>query len=329
MVGWLAGTFWLALVATLLVRPAEMSAAAGAVPSLMALPGWLDRLGTAAILGAVGLLVSHVLLGARTPLVRPWGLLWDLMCFLPRTAHPFGPPCYAERAVPELLGRIDEWLGEVEPPCPATVVARPGEGRVVLAAHSLGAVISVAALLARWDTRTGGTSSERIALLTFGTQPSAGARIWAGDPWTGEPDGGTVPDFGPRTLAGSLTPAADLAAGTRTRTRWRSLWRRTDYLGFPVNGYFVAAPAGATDVVAIDRMDAEWDDVDCPGKVATHGGDQRTPEYRAQLDHLLALVRPSGARVSLPVVVGVGAAIVVAVGGAFQVVRRRGTSRLF
>ena len=308
IVGWLAAMFWLALVATLLARPAGAPEPSGAVPSVVPLWTWLDDWGTGAILVAVGLLVASVVVaGSRKSLVRPWGLLWDLMCFLPRVAHPFGPPCYAERAVPELRGRIDEWLGDVEP---------PGDlgRRVVMSAHSLGAVVVVAALLARWDTETASTASGNIAFLSFGTQlrsyfgrffpellgpavlgtsPTPGARVWAGDPWKRETDGAVVPEFGAWTLAGSLTPAVDLTAGRRNRTRWRSLWRRTDYLGFPVNGYFVGA-AEVPDGVAIDRMDAEWDESVDPAKVATHGGDHRTPQYRTQLDALVGLLTPSG-----------------------------------
>jgi hypothetical protein len=312
IVGWLAVMFWFALVATLLVRPAETPESSGTVPSLVPLWGWLDRWGTASILVAVGLLMASVVVaGSKQALVRPWGLLWDLMCFLPRVAHPFGPPCYAERAVPELRGRIDEWLGEF-PPGNDTVVPPAGQGRVVLSAHSLGAVVCVATLLARWDPATGRTSSEKIAFLTFGTQlrsyfgrffpellgpavlgthPTAGARTWARDPWTRERDGHTVPAFGVRTLAGSLTPSGDLTNELRATARWRSLWRRTDYLGFPVNGYFDREPGDGTVVVAIDRMDSEWDSSEDPARVATHGGDHKTPEYRAQLDRLLTLVR--------------------------------------
>ncbi|KQR07679.1 hypothetical protein [Cellulomonas sp. Leaf334] len=302
IVGWLAASFWFALVATLLARPAGASESSAAVPSMFSLAPRLDDWGTKSVLFAVGLLVASVVVaGSKKSLVRPWGLLWDLMCFLPRVAHPFGPPCYAERAVPELRGRIDEWLGAAD--------AQPDSGRrVVMSAHSLGAVVVVAALLARWDTRTATTESENIAFLSFGTQlrsyfgrffpellgptvlgtrPTRGAKAWAGDPWSRETKDAEVPPFAAWTLVGSLTPEDE----DRTVTRWRSLWRRTDYLGFPVNGYAVGADESVAST-EIDRMDAEWDESVDPAKVATHGGDQRTPQYRTQLTLLVGLLPP-------------------------------------
>src|SRR6185312_2710201 len=50
-------------------------------------------------------------------------VLWDLGTFWPRTVHPFAPPCYAARAVPELAKRV-------------TGLARAGP--VVLSGHSHG-----------------------------------------------------------------------------------------------------------------------------------------------------------------------------------------------
>lgn len=285
LVGWLAVTFWVALLASLLVRPSGTSAEAGAVPSLAPLWGWLDDLGTGSVVVVAGLLFASVGLGGGSrSQARPWGLLWDLECFLPHAGHPFGPPCYTERTVPELRDRIDDWL------------AGGPDRAVIVSAHSLGAVVSVATLLARWDTRTGSTDSEAIAFLSFGcqlrpyfgrffpellgpsalgTSPTTGAHAWPHDPWQAEPTDAALPPPSPFTLVGSLSPH-DGAHGWGA-PRWRSLWRRTDPLGFPVHRY-------AVEHSVIDQPDTEWD-ADRQ-RVDTHGGDFRTQEYQAAFDEL-------------------------------------------
>lgn len=243
---------------------------------------------TAAVTASVGALVTSVVLaGSKKSLARPWGLLWDLMCFLPRAAHPFAPPCYTERVVPELRSRIDRWLGDDG--------SGPKPGRtVVLSAHSLGGVIAVATLLARWDGQASDTDP-RVAMLTYGTQlrayfgrffpelfgpavlgtrAASAPRVWRLDPWLRAP---ATPDPPGYTLADSLT--------SRGRpTRWRNLWRRTDFIGFPVDDY-VPTPRH------IDHLAQEI----APGTymlaVAAHSGYPETAQYRAQLDALTDVLR--------------------------------------
>lgn len=89
------------------------------------------------------------------------GILWDVASFWPRTVHPLAAPCYAERAVPDLVTRTS-WLLHGE------------NRRVVLAAHSQGTVLSAATmfhLMALEGPRVVGDTTSRVPevrLLTFG-----------------------------------------------------------------------------------------------------------------------------------------------------------------
>lgn len=79
------------------------------------------------------------------------GILWDVGTFWPRSYHPLSPPCYTERAIPDLQRRM-WWLHD-------------NDGQVLVAAHSQGTVLAVAAL-AQTDRRP---LDQDVALATFGS----------------------------------------------------------------------------------------------------------------------------------------------------------------
>jgi hypothetical protein len=125
---------------------------------------------------------------------RTVGILWDVGTFWPRAAHPFAPPCYAERAVPDLTWRMCTWT------------ERTG-GRLVLSGHSQGTVLAAAAV---WqldaDTR------KRVALLTYGSPLHRLYGRWF------------PAYFG----------SAPLAALHGELDAWRNLFRDTDPIGGPI-----------------------------------------------------------------------------------------------
>ncbi|MDT9687443.1 hypothetical protein Q5762_03620 [Streptomyces sp. P9(2023)] len=82
---------------------------------------------------------------------RTIGILWDVGTFWPRAAHPFAPPCYAERAVPDLTWRMSSWT-------------RHTGGRLVISGHSQGSVLAAAAV---WQLPP--ATRGRVALLTYGS----------------------------------------------------------------------------------------------------------------------------------------------------------------
>lgn len=128
--------------------------------------------------------------GAR----RTIGILWDVGTFWPRAAHPFAPPCYAERAVPDLSWRISSW------------VELTG-GRLVLSGHSQGSVLAAAAV---WQLDP--VTRNRVALLTYGSPLE---RLYG------------------RWFPACFGPTA-LRALHRELDCWRNLWRATDPIGGPV-----------------------------------------------------------------------------------------------
>ncbi|WP_446215204.1 hypothetical protein [Micromonospora sp. IBHARD004] len=75
--------------------------------------------------------------------------LWDLGDFWPRTVHPFAPPCYAARAVPELVKRVS---------------ALSRQGGVIISGHSHGSILAAATIL-----QLPPTVLRRVALLTHGS----------------------------------------------------------------------------------------------------------------------------------------------------------------
>ncbi|MFN8080383.1 MAG: hypothetical protein U0Q19_12545 [Kineosporiaceae bacterium] len=172
--------------------------------------GWPDTpRHTVVVIGAK---LAVLLLGGLTLVIgltyrkptfrRSLGVLWDIATFWPRGAHPFAPPCYAERAVPQLVTRIGAF--ERTP--------------LVLAGHSQGSLLCAAAIAQLSPDRR-----EHVALLTMGTQIT---RLY----------GRTFPAFFGRHARERLAVllGGDPRAGW-DGVRWRSLYRDTDYLGWPIS----------------------------------------------------------------------------------------------
>ncbi|MET8912677.1 hypothetical protein [Micromonospora sp. NPDC004551] len=149
-------------------------------------------LGSYVIAAAILGLILGGLFAYRTPEFRRYvGVLWDLGTFWPRAAHPFAPPCYAERAVPELARRITYLTGQ---------------GRtVLLAGHSHGAVLLAATVL-----QLPPEVCARVALLTSGAPL---ARLYAH--W--------FPAYVHTDVLHEI--------GERIGWRWINLWRDTDAIG--------------------------------------------------------------------------------------------------
>ncbi|QIJ61124.1 hypothetical protein [Streptomyces sp. JB150] len=183
---------------------------------------------------------------------RTIGILWDVGTFWPRAAHPFAPPCYAERAVPDLTWRIDTWT-------------RTTGGRLVLSGHSQGSVLAAATA---WQLSP--ATRRRVALLTYGSPLERLYGRWF------------PAHFGPAALS-ALHHEVDC---------WRNLYRLTDPIGGPVRVPADGGPevdrAPLKDPLAHGRTD----DHPLPAPVLGHSDYQADAAFAEERERLLARLRP-------------------------------------
>jgi hypothetical protein len=153
---------------------------------------------------------------------RSVGVLWDLGTFWPRATHPLAPPCYAERAVPDLINRIHH-------------LGRDEQGRILLSCHSQGTVIGLAVVM-----QLTYAESSRVALLTYG---SPLRRLYAR----------FFPAFFnlPALLrAGAFLHGRPIVVTDEARRRWpwRNLYRPSDPIGGPI----------IADYPSTETSDEDW-----------------------------------------------------------------------
>uniref|UniRef100_UPI001F312D34 DUF2974 domain-containing protein n=1 Tax=Streptomyces sp. NRRL WC-3744 TaxID=1463935 RepID=UPI001F312D34 len=183
---------------------------------------------------------------------RTIGILWDVGTFWPRAAHPFAPPCYAERAVPDLTWRMATWT-------------RRTGGRLVLSGHSQGSVLAAAAA---WQLPP--SVRARVALLTYGSPLERLYGRWF------------PAHFGPPALA-ALHHDIDC---------WRNLYRRTDPIGGPVRVPDDTAPDVDHEPLRDPLVYGRTPDHPLPAPILGHSDYQSDPAFTRERARLLARLRP-------------------------------------
>ena len=145
---------------------------------------------------------------------RTVGITWDLGTFWPRAVHPLAPPCYAERTVPDLMGRLQLYA------------AYPGarDRAALLSCHSQGTVLGAVVLL-QLDPDV----SNRTSFLTYGSPLS---RLYARF-FPAYFNDYALSRLG-RLLDDDKAASDPDRAIPRRSWRWRNLYRLSDPIGGPV-----------------------------------------------------------------------------------------------
>ena len=183
---------------------------------------------------------------------RTIGVLWDVGTFWPRSYHPLSPPCYTERAVPDLQRRM-WWLHD-------------NNGRVVLVAHSQGAVLATAALV-QPDCRPAG---DNPALITFGS-PVGKLYSWG------------FPAYFDAPLVKSLVPDGDGPADG-----WSNFYYPTDPIGGPATRGLAETVQKQVDHEFLDPADCYFIYGQAPPAAKGHSGYWADPRVWKQINALAA-----------------------------------------
>ncbi|MEU3746005.1 MULTISPECIES: hypothetical protein [Streptomyces] len=185
---------------------------------------------------------------------RTIGILWDVGTFWPRAAHPFAPPCYAERAVPDLTWRMSSWT-------------RRTGGRLVISGHSQGSVLAAAAV---WQLPP--ATRGRVALLTYGSPLERLYGRWF------------PAYFGPEALR----------ALHRTIHCWSNLHRATDPIGGPVRVPAEADRPSVDAEVLLDPVAyGRTREHPLPEPILGHSDYQADPEFARRRSALLDRLPPA------------------------------------
>ena len=183
---------------------------------------------------------------------RTIGVLWDVGTFWPRSFHPLSPPCYTERAVPELQRRM-WWLHD-------------NGGRVMLVAHSQGAVLATAALVQRGCRPDG----DHPALITFGS-PVCKLYSWG------------FPAYFDHKLLEPLEPG-----GPGRLNDWRNFHYPTDPIGGSVAPDLAPAAGDPVDEEFLDPAECYYVYGQAPPSSQGHSGYWADPRVWSQINHVAA-----------------------------------------
>jgi hypothetical protein len=163
--------------------------------------------------------------------------------------HPLTPPCYGERAVPELAGRV-------------TTLSTGPTDRVVLSGHSQGSVLVVATVLQLDPAQV-----RRTDLLTYGCPVR---RLYA------------------RFFPAYVGATAIDAAADAVDNRWLNLWVPSDPIGsWLVLGTGAAGAVDGRDELLADPVSLLPDAAGVLPPMCGHSGFLGRPEYEAALARLL------------------------------------------
>jgi hypothetical protein len=146
-----------------------------------------------------------------------FGILWDVASFWPRSFHPFAPPPYTARAVPEIQSRLKEVASLNDSTAQSEEGARvQPASAVILSGHSQGSVVSLAVIATLPpDVR------QRVWLVTHGSPLATLYRRF-------------FPMYFPVEV---FTYCSQLdGRGPFEEGRWLNYWRRTDPIGGPCFG---------------------------------------------------------------------------------------------